>query len=298
MLAPENTLVSAQLAANIGAYALETDIHISQDGAPFLMHDDTLMRTTDVRSVFPGREKDRAESFTLADIRRLNAGKWFVDQDPFKVIAGGTLSPGRVTEYQRQMVPTLAEELAIVRDRNLRFIFDLKQPPADHPFNHSFFDVVLQQIHQAGIDAQIWFLVDRDQLAVIQKSAPGMKPAAGIETQNPPSAAELKTVGYQIVNAEYGLPRRWIQAYQEAGLWVNLYTIDEPWQFSRLWLLGVESITTSNAAAMAALARPILALPYNQYLLLWGMAGILGLGIIVALNRGSSSVIPDSTQPA
>jgi glycerophosphoryl diester phosphodiesterase len=285
MLAPENTLASAQLAADMGIYALETDVHISQDGVPYLMHDDTLLRTTDVRSVFPGRAKDRAESFTLADVHRLNAGKWFVEQDPFKVIAGRMVSPDQVTEYQGQMVPTLAEELAIVRDRNLRFIFDLKQPPGDHPFTNSFFDVVLQQIQQVGIDEQIWFLVDRDQLAVIQKSAPDMQPTAGIDYQKPPEATELRMAGYQIVNAEYGLPSQWIRAYQAAGLWVNLYTIDEPWQFSHMWLLRVDSITSSNAKAMVSLTQPIMSLPYEKYRLLWSVIGILGLGFIVVLSE-------------
>jgi len=57
MLAPENTLASAQRAVQAGAYGLEGDIRISLDGMPFLMHDDTLERTTNVAAIFPGRQK-------------------------------------------------------------------------------------------------------------------------------------------------------------------------------------------------------------------------------------------------
>jgi hypothetical protein len=55
MVAPENTISSFILAAGLGVYGLETDIHISNDGQPFLLHDDTFVRTTDVEERFPER---------------------------------------------------------------------------------------------------------------------------------------------------------------------------------------------------------------------------------------------------
>jgi hypothetical protein len=55
MLAPENTLAAVDLAAEYGAFGFETDVRISQDGMPFLMHDATLARTTNVGEVFPER---------------------------------------------------------------------------------------------------------------------------------------------------------------------------------------------------------------------------------------------------
>jgi glycerophosphoryl diester phosphodiesterase len=284
MLAPENTLASANLAADLGVYGLETDIHISRDGIPFLMHDDTLGRTTDVATLYPDRARDRAEYFTLAEVTRLNAGKWFVEQDPYKTIAGGRVSAGQIEEYTHQTVPTLADELQIVRKNKLAFIFDLKQPPDDQPYARSFFNLCLSQIQAAGIDAQVWFLVDQAQLEAIRLTAPAMKPAYGVDFRTPPSAGDLKASGYQIVNAEYGLSKDWIRNYQGANLWVNLYTIDEPWQYSRLWLLGVNSTTTSNTQSMIGLSRPILSLPFRQYVVLWSGVGILGLALVLGLT--------------
>jgi glycerophosphoryl diester phosphodiesterase len=284
MLAPENTLASADLAASLGVYGLETDIHISRDGSPFLLHDDTLIRTTNVNEVYPDRAKERAEYFTLEEVTGLNAGKWFVEQDPFKAINHGLVSPGQIEAYKRQTVPTLADELQIVRENNLVFIFDLKQPPEDQPYANSFFDICLSQLQKAGVDAQVWFLVNESQLEEIRSAAPAMKPAYGVDFQAPPSAGELKSAGFQIVNAEYGLSKEWIRNYQAADLWVNLYTIDEPWQYSSLWLLGIKSTTTSNSQTMLALGRPILYLPFNEYLLLWSAVGVLVLACILALT--------------
>ena len=50
----------------------------SYDGVPFLMHDRTLRRTTNVQDVFPNRTDALAAMFTWAELEVLNAGSWFL----------------------------------------------------------------------------------------------------------------------------------------------------------------------------------------------------------------------------
>jgi glycerophosphoryl diester phosphodiesterase len=45
-LAPENTLAGLHLAAQLGCSAVEFDVMLSADGSPWLIHDETLERTT------------------------------------------------------------------------------------------------------------------------------------------------------------------------------------------------------------------------------------------------------------
>ena len=281
MVAPENTLAAATLAASFGIYGLETDIHISQDGQPFLLHDDTFDRTTNVEEVYPARVKDRAEYFSLAEATLLDAGSWFVERDPYKTIKNGQVSEGQIAEYLSQTIPVLEDELKIVKENGLNFIYDIKQPPEDHPSAQNYFGMVLSSIHAMGIDPQVWVLADLQQKELVQSIAPEMKLAYGIKYQNPPSTSELTSNGYQVVNSEYGISNDWIRAYQDAGLWVNLYTIDEPWQFSRLWLLGVDSTTSSNVHSLFTLYKPVMSMTYQVYLLLWCLVGLAGLGILL-----------------
>ncbi|MBO4219578.1 MAG: glycerophosphodiester phosphodiesterase [Clostridia bacterium] len=65
---PENTLDSFRAALKTGVDMIETDVRISADGEPVLIHDATLDRTTD------GSGEVRA--FTLAELRKLDAGSW------------------------------------------------------------------------------------------------------------------------------------------------------------------------------------------------------------------------------
>ncbi len=66
---PENTLPSFEAALASGAAILESDVHVSRDGVPILLHDPTLERVCGV----PGAAGDR----TWEELARLDAGAGF-----------------------------------------------------------------------------------------------------------------------------------------------------------------------------------------------------------------------------
>lgn len=43
------------------------------------MHDEHLSRTTDVASVFPTRISAHSSDFSCAELKKLNAGAWFLE---------------------------------------------------------------------------------------------------------------------------------------------------------------------------------------------------------------------------
>jgi glycerophosphoryl diester phosphodiesterase/acyl-CoA hydrolase len=68
-LAPENTFPSFELALAQGADAVETDVHLTRDGVPVLLHDETVDRTTNGHGA--------VADLTLAEIRSLDASGRF-----------------------------------------------------------------------------------------------------------------------------------------------------------------------------------------------------------------------------
>ncbi len=125
--APEHTIAAYTLAMAQGADFVEQDLAVTKDGALVCIHDLTLERTTNVAEVFPDRYSRAAgdgraglpaaaagtaapatagparrwlvNDFTLAEIKRLDAGKWF---DP---------------KFAGARIPTFQEAIDLVRGK-------------------------------------------------------------------------------------------------------------------------------------------------------------------------------------
>jgi glycerophosphoryl diester phosphodiesterase len=75
--APEETIPAYTVARDLGADYLEMDVQRTKDGVLIALHDNTLERTTNIAQVFPKRVKDPLNTFTLAEVKELDAGTWF-----------------------------------------------------------------------------------------------------------------------------------------------------------------------------------------------------------------------------
>jgi glycerophosphoryl diester phosphodiesterase len=275
MLAPENTLASAELASAYQAFGFETDLRISWDGEPFLMHDSTLERTTNIAEVYPERAADLASSFTLDELSALNAGLWFIQKDPFKTISEGLVSQTQLSINQGQQIPTLSEALLLVGREDMVILFDIRYPPEDHPYYDAFFSIVLKLCRESGLNSDIWLLLDDDQRPIVLEEAPQMTRVIGVSSTDLPDAQTLLDLDYEIVNVDVGIRQQDIHDYRNQGLGVNVYTVDEIWLFSQFWLSGVTSLTTNNIHTFSQLNEPFLNLSYSRYVLLWGLYGII-----------------------
>ncbi len=67
-LAPENTLAAFKLGASHGYRMFECDVKLSSDGVPFLLHDDSLARTTNGGGV--------GSDHSWQALQTLDAGSW------------------------------------------------------------------------------------------------------------------------------------------------------------------------------------------------------------------------------
>ena len=118
--APEHTLAAYRLALEMKADFVEQDLAVTKDGVLICIHDPVLERTTNVEELFPDRatmvtwegKTTRswfANDFTLAEIKRLDAGSWF-DQ-----------------KFKGERIPTFDEAVALVKGKAGMFP-ELKTP--------------------------------------------------------------------------------------------------------------------------------------------------------------------------
>jgi glycerophosphoryl diester phosphodiesterase len=141
--APEHTLAAYKLAIEQGADYVEQDLAVTKDGVLICLHDASLERTTNVEQVFPDRSitlsiegKTRtawvANDFTLAEIKRLDAGSWFD-----KKFAG-------------EKVPTFDEAVTLIKGKAGLFP-ELKTPEIYEGRNVDFEQLVAAALDKHGL---------------------------------------------------------------------------------------------------------------------------------------------------
>lgn len=94
---PENTMAAFRAAIAVGADMIETDVRLTRDGVPVLIHDRTVDRTTDGT----GYVKD----IDFAELRMLNAG----------------------TKEMPQQIPTLEELLELLASTDVTLNLEVKE---------------------------------------------------------------------------------------------------------------------------------------------------------------------------
>ena len=75
-LAPENTLAAFRLGAAHGYRMFECDVKLSADGVPFLLHDDTLTRTTNAEQALGAGLSAVGGEHPWGTLSLLDAGSW------------------------------------------------------------------------------------------------------------------------------------------------------------------------------------------------------------------------------
>jgi glycerophosphoryl diester phosphodiesterase len=138
--APENTLEAARLGWEAGASAWELDVQLTRDGVPIVLHDESLVRTTDVATKFAGdlrgRDGFHVADFDFEEVRSLDAGKWFVSETggPRSARDFGSLpriEQSAIEQYAsgRVLIPTLEEALVFTREHDWLVNVEIKSFP-------------------------------------------------------------------------------------------------------------------------------------------------------------------------
>jgi glycerophosphoryl diester phosphodiesterase len=240
--APENTLPSFARALAAGAAILESDVHLTRDAVPVLLHDDVVERTTD--------GSGRVAELALAELQALDAGHHFSPDS-------GRTHPFRSRGVR---VPTLAQALAAFP--TARFNLELKDGGAE------LVRASLDVIEQAGCAERTLLTAGDDALMRLLREAVarrGSGVALGASAREvgdflhsalarkPPPAGPM---ALQVPPDFAGRPlvtREFVAHAHAHGLVVHVWTIDEPDEMRALLALGVDGIVTDFPARLAAL---------------------------------------------
>lgn len=239
---PENTLASFRAGLEAGAGILESDVHLTRDGIPVLIHDDEVDRVSD--------GSGRVAEHTLAELKLLDAGYRFQRE-------GVRGHPHRGRGLR---VPTLQEAFEAFPDA--RFNLELKE---DLP---GIVERSVELVAANGREARTLLTAAADALMTKlhrRLDANGVSAARGASAGDvaafvraalegaapPPGAMALQVPatfgGRPLVTPEF------VSHAHAHELQVHVWTIDEPEEMNRLLDLGVDGIVTNHPARLADL---------------------------------------------
>ncbi|KAM6317066.1 glycerophosphodiester phosphodiesterase domain-containing protein 5-like [Aegotheles albertisi] len=283
MLAPENTEMSFQKTIEHGGDGLETDVTISYDGVPFLMHDSTLRRTTNIKEVYPNDTAQNAALFSWDTLQELNAGTWFLKDKPFSGM--GSLSRADQNQAMNQSIYKLSHFLRLAESQNKLVIFDLYRPPKNHPYRNSWIKRTLEVIlNESGIRPHLVLWLENTMRSFVQSVAPGFQQTMGSKAP----VEELLLDNIVKLNLAYTeMSSEDIRRYAEANITTNFYVVNEPWLFSLAWCSGAHSVTTNAVHTLKNLSQPLFLMTPQQYNIMWiltDVTSVLLISLIFALH--------------
>lgn len=243
--APEHTFASYDKSHNeLGASYIEIDLQRTKDGHLVAMHDETVDRTTN--------GSGRVEDYTLSELKKLDAGSSFNEQNPQYANAS----------YKGAKVPTLDEILSRY-GTNANYYIETKQPDVypgmeqqlldtlnrhnmltsnslknGHVLVQSFSEASLLKMHQLNANVPLIRLLDKGELA--QQSEADLQRIRSYAVGVGPEYSDLKAQN--------------VAHLKDLGFLVHPFTVNDTADMQRLNQYGVDGVFTNYADQYKAIS--------------------------------------------
>ena len=230
-LGPENTIYTFKQALDLGVDVLEMDLQITSDDALVILHDRKLNRTTN--------GKGRVEDFTLAELKKLDAGfRWSPD--------GSNTFPLR---NKGITIPTLAEVFQAFPD--VRMNVEIKSSQVNT------IQDLCRTIRDHGMTAKVMIACfDSGKLGEFRSICPEVATSAGaseavmfywlqraqLESAYSPSAQALQIP--QAYKDRRITTRKFLDAAHARNMRVHVWTVNDTESMQQLIDLGADGIMT------------------------------------------------------
>ncbi|XP_062870394.1 glycerophosphodiester phosphodiesterase domain-containing protein 5 [Trichomycterus rosablanca] len=278
MLAPENTIMSFNKALQQKVSGFKADVTISTDGVAFLMRDLTLCRTTNVAHVFPHRQHEDASLFSWAEIRSLNAGLWFLRDDPYWMVQ--VMSVKERGRAANQTVCSLVDLLRLAVKTNRSVIFSLRRPPAHHPRYQSWINDALKAVQRSGIQPDQVIKTSDWSKKKVGAAVPLMQQTSLEKV----AVEDLKETPVHTVSLHYSqATASEIRRFRNSNMSVNVYPVNEPWLYSVLWCSGVQSVSSDAPHILRNVPQPIWLMSPDEYCLIWITSDLISTAIVIGI---------------
>lgn len=215
---PENTMLAFEKAISLGCDGIETDVQMTKDGELVLIHDELVNRTTNGNGF--------VKNYSLRELKKLNAGKWFDDK------------------YKHIRIPTAEELVILAKGKKIMINFELKTGIIPYP---NIEKRLLTLIWKYNMQKRVIISsFNSNSLLICKEITKEIKTGIlfldGLE--NP--IEYCKSIGADAIHPPFNIVNgELMNRAHEAGLEVNPYTVNEEINMLNLILIGVDGIITN-----------------------------------------------------
>jgi len=250
-IVPENTMAAARAGYDAGADAWELDVAASADGTLVVIHDDTLVRTTDARERFPGRSPWSVYDFNYEELGELDAGSWYGRTDPFGQVAAGRVDAAALSSYRGLRLPSLREALEYTRSAKWKVNVEIKDA-AGRACDSWIAEACVDLVRELGmVDSVSISSFNHSYLKRVRALERRLPLGALVDLEDPlfPPASEalalLRSLGAESWHPGMkGLQEEDVRRVREAGYGVNVWTVNEESDLRRMIDWGVTGVFT------------------------------------------------------
>lgn len=220
-LAPENTLAAIDVGAKYGHTMIEFDAKLAQGGEIFLLHDDTLNRTSNGWGV--------AGQLPWEKLQQLDAGDWYG------------------AAFKGEKLPLLAEVAERCARHNMMVNIEIKPTSGTNEKTGTGVALAARELWKDQAVAPLLSSFEFDALVAAKKAAPELPRGLLIDEWHENWKAltdELECVSLHLNHKLLNEER--VRAIKDAGLHILVYTVNNPERARELLRWGVDCICTDK----------------------------------------------------
>lgn len=219
--APENTLAAFELGYQAGFRMFECDAKLSADGVVFLLHDDTLDRTTNALGM--------AHSYKWDQLKVLDAGSWHSEQ------------------YAGIGLATLEQLAHFCIEKSCQLNIEIKPSPGFESITGEQVAKEAQRLWAGQPIAPLLTSFNRESLRGALTAAPELPRGLLMHTLSPDWREAIIKLRCDALACHYGVyDQVLIKEIHERGLRCLAYTVNEDSIAKALLGMGIDSIITDN----------------------------------------------------
>ncbi|OHX13015.1 glycerophosphodiester phosphodiesterase [Chromobacterium sphagni] len=226
-LAPENTIAGFREGVRYGYRAAECDVKLSADNVCFLLHDDTVDRTSN--------GKAPAAGMSMAQLSQLDAGRW------------------KGAAFAGEALPTLSNVAGYCLAQNMLLNIEIKPCPGRFEETGRLVALEAARLWAGAAVPPLLSSFEIDALRAAKAAAPAL-PRAFLCEDIPGNwrdiLAELDCVALHCDH--HALTAELAREVKQAGYQLLCYTVNDPADARRLLAWGVDSLCTDRLDLLPA----------------------------------------------